>query len=101
MGSGDGDAVRKILKDDRNAAGKRRKEGKGIRIFETTRSKSQKNENENKDEDTMDVDSDNRLSAPALPFSNDELRADPVLSLLRVAINMRGERHIIYQLGHR
>ncbi|KAJ3553007.1 hypothetical protein NM688_g3850 [Phlebia brevispora] len=87
LGSQDGDAVRKILEDDKEAAGAGHHNLKGIRIFETKKVKHFKKEEPN--DVAMDVDSDSQDAPPKLPFSGEELDADPVLSLLGVTVNMR------------
>ncbi|KAF7792294.1 hypothetical protein EIP86_003330 [Pleurotus ostreatoroseus] len=88
LGAGDADAarVRKILRDDRKAAGAKRTEERGVRLFEVVKDESVEAEGDG-DGDVMDVDQESRGRGLKLPFSSDELDADPVLSLLRVAVN--------------
>lgn len=88
LGSGDGDLVRKILRDDRNAAGTKRRTAKGVRIFDV-----EKDEEDGRD--AMDVDADGHGQGLKLPFSSEELDADPVLSLLRMAVNRHGELSLL------
>lgn len=94
LGTGDGEAVRKILRDDRNeqdrSAGKA---ARGVRIFEERRRKR------GEDAAAMDVDADQADDVPKLPIEGTDVDTDPVLYILAVTIRTGG-KCIVFIMSH-
>lgn len=87
LGTGDGEAVRKILRDDRNeqdsaSAGKA---ARGVRIFEERRRKR------GEDAAAMVVDADQADDVPKLPIEGADVDTDPVLYILAVTVRTGGK----------